>query len=291
MSTVMRVSEALKWASSFLKINNREESAAEWLMMHFLDWNRTQLMMHLGDPLDSEILKVFKEAIEKHVAGTPVQYIAGRETFYGREFQVNEEVLIPRPETEELVEEILLQSKDFFHFDKKLKVVDIGTGSGAIAISLALENPAIEMTAIDIAKESLQVAKQNADKLGASVRFIHGDLLQPLIIEQSKYAIIVSNPPYIPDEEVLFLDPLVKDHEPVRALAGGKDGYDFYRRLMVEIPQVIAPKGIIAFEVGYDQARTVEKLLQETFGSTIKTSVRKDINGKERIVIGLVEKF
>jgi release factor glutamine methyltransferase len=290
MISEMRISEALKWASSFLKSNEREDSAAEWLMMHLLDWNRTQLMTHLGDILDHSVLETFEEAIKMHAAGIPVQYIVGKESFYGRVFHVNKEVLIPRPETEELVEEVLQQTKGFFSADHPLKTVDIGTGSGAIAISLALENPSLEVTAIDIAEESLLVAKENAEQLGASVRFLQGDLLLPIIKEQGKYEIIVSNPPYIPEEEVLQLDTVVKDYEPVRALDGGKDGYDFYRRLMDEIPKIIAPKGLIAFEVGYDQARTVEKMLQSTFGPDVQTIIRKDINGKERIVIGVVEK-
>lgn len=290
MSTEMKISEALNWASSFLKENNREETAGEWLLLRLLNWNRTKLLMHIRDTLDPDVQEAFIEAVKKHADGIPVQYIVGRESFYGREFLVNREVLIPRPETEELVEEVLLQVRSYFGGGQNLKAVDIGTGSGAIAITLALEHPEFEMTAVDIAEESLIVARENAVRLGAKVRFMQGDLMGDMIAFGEKFDVIVSNPPYIPDVEVLGLDPVVKDHEPMRALSGGEDGYDFYRRLMEEIPQVIADKGVVAFEVGHDQARTVAKMLEVTFGEAVRTLIRKDISGKERIVIGLVER-
>jgi release factor glutamine methyltransferase len=290
MRKEMRISEALKWASSFLKSKNREESAAEWLMMFRLGMNRPELMMRLGEQLEPTLLEKFLLDIEQHGNGIPVQYITGEQSFYGRSFSVNNEVLIPRPETEELVEEVLKQTATFFEEDMKLRAVDVGTGSGAIAITLDLENKQYDVTAIDIEKKSLELAAQNAEKLKANVRFLHGDLLNPLFSEKEKYDVIVSNPPYIPDDDVLQLDPLVKDYEPVRALAGGKDGYDFYRRFMEEIPKIIALRGLIAFEVGYDQARIVEGMLRESFGEHIQTLIRRDINGKERIVIGLYEK-
>ncbi|MBU8905869.1 peptide chain release factor N(5)-glutamine methyltransferase [Desertibacillus haloalkaliphilus] len=282
----MKVYEALRWASSFLEDTNGEVRAAELLLQHHLGLSRTEFFMQMQNELTTEQQQAFQADIEKHASGVPVQHLIGSEQFYGRTFSVNEDVLIPRPETEELVLGVLTRIKEHFDHDQ-LRVVDVGTGSGAIAITLKLEQPNLEVQAVDIAQSSLDVASLNADKLGADVAFSCGDLIKPLIEKNKTVDVVVSNPPYIPYEEAMALDSIVKDHEPMRALVGGEDGYDFYRRFMDEIPQVLASKGLIAFEVGAGQSETVANLLKETF-QTAEVEVVYDINGKDRIVFARV---
>lgn len=277
-----KVYEALNWASSCLREENRDENVGELLLCHHLKMNRSQLLASLRDDLDPEVVDLLMKDVKKHIDGLPVQYIIGYEEFYGRTFKVNKEVLIPRPETEELVEGVLKRAKNLFA-DSQVSVVDVGTGSGAIAVTLALENLHFDVCTVDIAIESIKVATENAERLGAKVEFLEGDLLDPLIQREKKVDIVVSNPPYIPDYEIETLSTVVKDHEPIRALIGGPDGLDFYRRFMEEIPQVLKDKGLVAFEVGVGQGQLVADLLTATFPSA-NIEVVNDINGKDRMV-------
>ncbi|MET3726647.1 release factor glutamine methyltransferase [Fictibacillus halophilus] len=288
MST--KVHEALAWASSFLAENGRESFAAEILMRHVLgDVNRTEMLMRLHDVMSEENLDQLKAAVARHVEGEPVQYITGKEEFYGRTFFVNEEVLIPRPETEELVEHTLTLISEHFRDDETVTVADIGTGSGAISISLALEDKRLNVFTVDIAEESIEVAKGNADRLAAEVTFLHGDLLQPFISSGEKLDVVVSNPPYIPDHEIAVLETIVKDREPMRALSGGEDGYVFYRRFMEELPLVLKEKAIVGFEVGAGQGETVAGMLRVTFPGA-DVYVKEDISGKDRMVFAIFGK-
>lgn len=288
MST--KVHEALAWASSFLAENGREGFAAEILMRHVLgDVNRTEMLMRLHDAMDEDAYAELKRAVARHADGEPVQYITGKEEFYGRTFFVNKEVLIPRPETEELVEHMLTLISNQFGVEEHVSVADIGTGSGTISISLALENERLNVYTVDIAEESIEVARCNADQLGAKVTFLHGDLLQPFIEQGKKLDVVVSNPPYIPDHEIAVLETIVKDREPMRALSGGEDGYVFYRRFMEELPLVLKEKAIVGFEVGAGQGETVADMLRETFPGA-EVYVKEDISGKDRMVFALLGK-
>ncbi|WNB92292.1 peptide chain release factor N(5)-glutamine methyltransferase [Bacillus sp. NEB1478] len=285
-----KVHEALSWASSFLAENNREAFAAELLVRHVLGGiSRTDMMMRMHDEITSHEMEQLQSAVEKHVEGEPVQYIIGKEDFYGRPFHVNKEVLIPRPETEELVEHTLMLLQEHFSEETEVKLADIGTGSGAISVTLALEDRRLDVFTVDIAKESIEVATKNADSLGADVTFILGDLLQPFIGQGAKLDVVVSNPPYIPDEEIAVLDTIVKDREPMRALSGGKDGYDFYRRFMKELPLVLKEKALVGFEVGAGQGSTVAEMLRVTFPGA-DVYVKEDINGKDRMVFAIIGK-
>lgn len=283
----MKVYEALKWASSFLEEAKAEAPIAEILLRHHLSMSRTELLMNMQMELVEDVVGAFREDVRKAATGIPVQHLTGVEQFYGRTFLVNKEVLIPRPETEELVVGVLERVGVLGVTGRNIRVVDVGTGSGAIAITLALENAELDVTTIDIASESLEVAAENASRLGATVRFLEGDLLSPLIDAGDTVDVIVSNPPYIPLEEVKQLSATVRDYEPWRALVGGEDGYDFYRRFMEEIPKVISDKALIAFEVGAGQAATVAGMLEKTF-SEAKVEVVYDINGKDRMVLAFV---
>lgn len=283
MQSFQKIYEALNWASSFLREKGRDANIGELLLCHYLGLSRAQLLAEMREDLDESVKLEFLKALELVGEGVPVQYIIGYEAFYGRRFLVNEEVLIPRPETEELVQGVLSRISRLYGTEQSLKVVDVGTGSGAISISLALENKNLDVMTVDIARASIEVAKENAKKLGASVAFFEGDLLQPLIEKGEKVDIVVSNPPYIPEKDIETLSTVVKDHEPIRALVGGVDGLDFYRRFMIEIPQVLNKQGLVAFEVGIGQGEAVAQLLKETYPqATIE--VVDDINGKDRMV-------
>ncbi len=280
----MKVYEALNWASSFLKKNDRDENAGELLLRHHMKLDRSQLFSRMQEMMPMEMQSSFIFNVHKHVAGIPVQYLMGKEEFYGRSFFVSEEVLIPRPETEELVVGVLDRVKKHFGSgSEKLSVVDVGTGSGAIAITLALENTRLDVKATDIAGESLEVAMDNAEALAAEVEFLQGDLLLPFIEQDIKVDVVVSNPPYIPQKEYEGLSTVVKDFEPYRALVGGISGLEFYERFMDELPKVLKERAIVAFEVGMGQGEAVKALLEKTFPGA-KVEVVLDINGKDRMV-------
>ncbi|WP_088070261.1 peptide chain release factor N(5)-glutamine methyltransferase [Gottfriedia luciferensis] len=278
-----KIYEALKWASSFLQEHGRDENVGEIALKHILNCNRTELLLNMREDLEEQHWNQFQDMLKKHIDGQPIQYLIGYEYFYGRKFFVNEEVLIPRPETEELVEGVLNRIHKHWKNTDQLELVDVGTGSGAIAISLALESSQLTVHTIDIAEESIQVAKQNAQELNANVHFIHNDLLNYFIEENKKVDIVVSNPPYIPHEDWLNLDEVVKNHEPYRALVGGEDGLDFYRRFANDLPKVLNEKSLVAFEVGVNQGEPVADILRKAFPSST-VEVVFDINGKDRMV-------
>ncbi|UXH46813.1 peptide chain release factor N(5)-glutamine methyltransferase [Rossellomorea vietnamensis] len=282
----MTVFEALKWASSFLVENGRDENVGEIYLRHLLGMSRSQLLAEQRRSVPQEKWEEFQAGIRRHSIGVPIQHIIGTEEFYGREFVVNEHVLIPRPETEELIYYGLEKMKDLFiDAVAPLQAADVGTGSGAIAVTLKLESRRVplEMMAVDISSEALAVARENSIKLEADVRFFEGDLLQPLIEEGVKLDILLSNPPYIPLTDRETLSDVVIGHEPELALFGGEDGYDLYRRFMEELPLVIKERFLIGFEVGVGQGETVANLLRATFPDA-ETEVVHDINGKDRMV-------
>jgi release factor glutamine methyltransferase len=283
-----KIYEALHWASSFLKENGREEKAAELLLRHFAGMSRAQLFASFHDELSQEAEGRFSASIKEHVGGRPVQYIIGYEEFYGRRFTVNEEVLIPRPETEELVYGCLQRVESLFGKNSAVDVVDIGTGSGAIAVSLKLEAPSLMVTASDLAEASLEVARENASVLGAEVEFVHGDLLVPFIEAGRKFDVVISNPPYIPEGDVREMSEIVTEHEPHRALFAGEDGLDLYRRFMKELPLVLKNKALVGFEIGAGQSEDVASMLRETFVGA-QVEVVYDINGKDRMVFATIK--
>ena len=194
---------------------------------------------------------------------------------------MNEDVLIPRYETEELVENILYRIDDYFNDYKEIHLCDVGTGSGAIAITLALEEPRLKVIATDISKEALVVAQDNAKTLGANVEFRNGDMLQPLLDTHEKVDIFVSNPPYIPNDQ--DIEAMVKDNEPHVALFGGNDGLYFYRKIFKEVKPLLNDKALLAFEMGFDQRELMETAIKEFFGD-YPFEIIKDINGKDRML-------
>jgi release factor glutamine methyltransferase len=279
------VFEALKWASSFLNEHNREENAGEIYLRHVLNRSRSQLLADQRMEIPLGKWEKFQKGIRSHGAGVPIQHIIGFEEFYGRRFKVNEHVLIPRPETEELIYYGLEKMKRLFAKGQSLNAADIGTGSGAIAVTLKLESQdwPLEVMAVDISREALAVANENSQRSGAEIDFYKGDLLQPLVDKGVKLDVMLSNPPYIPLTDRGSLSDVVVDYEPQLALFGGEDGYDLYKRFMLQLPLVMTDTFLIGFEVGAGQGETVADMLRVTFPDA-ETEVVFDINGKDRMV-------
>lgn len=279
--------EALKWASALLKQHGRDQNIGEILLCHRLHLTRTELLADNRKSLAPQDEEWLREHIADHVQnGTPVQYMIGEAPFYGRNFRVSPAVLIPRPETEELVYRVGVWAKRFYPDRRRLSVCDIGTGSGAIAVTLKLEHPEWHVAATDISPRALAVAKKNAAALGAEVAFGTGDLTGPL--NGNTFDILVSNPPYIPQREMEQLDDTVKNYEPHLALCGGGDGLDFYRRILAEAPALFGTERffLLAFEIGAAQGPAVENLVRQAFpGRIAALSVERDTAGLDRDVM------
>lgn len=273
--------EALNRASSFLDENNREKEVARFLLQHVLKKNYSQLMLSLYEEMPVEEFQTFWAYVEEHATGRPFQYVIGQETFYGRDFIVNENVLIPRPETEELIEEVKKRIEKLFDSGKKLQIADIGTGSGAIAITVKKEIPIAVVTATDISQQALEIATKNAKLLDAEIQFKQGDLLGP--IADKKWDVILSNPPYIGRKEADSLSDTVIDYEPHLALFAEEDGLQLYRKMAEQLPTMMNVPSFIGFEIGYEQGPTVQKMLQIAF-PTATVEIVKDINQKNRFV-------
>lgn len=280
--------EVLRWASLFLEKNNRESRVAELLLQHHLGVSRAVFFANMQEDIPDDIYEAFKADIEKHAeTGVPLQHLTGYEYFYGRRFTVDEHVLIPRPETEELVQHVIRHGVDFRK--KPLRIVDVGTGSGVIAITLKLERSDAEVFATDISAEALQVAKKNAAAWNADVAFLQGNFLEPLIEREMVVDILVSNPPYIAEKERNVLSDTVKNFDPELALFAGDDGLSAYKEIIRQAKRVVRPGGLIAFEIGHEQGNAVKKLLMETFPYS-DVDILQDINKKDRIVTAKIEK-
>ena len=272
--------EALNGASSFLVNRGRDENAARLLLQHILQTNYSGLMMRAHDELSPEQFLTFKQMVEQHADGRPVQYITGVEEFYGREFIVDESVLIPRPETEELIVCTLAHCQKLFG-NQEVKLADIGTGSGTIAITMKKEWPNAHVTATDISQAALATAKKNAQRLQAQIDFRLGDLTEP--IEHEKWDIVLSNPPYIAFDEAQEMSEVVLDHEPHTALFAEEQGLILYRKLAENLPKMMNTPAFIAVEIGYKQGQAVKEMFEKAFPQG-QVDIVKDINNKDRII-------
>ena len=277
----MILRELIRQSEAMLDEKDKDCNVAKVLFYHLAHKEPHQLYLMMDEEVDEELLKQFQDCMQRYMNGEPIQYINGKENFFSRDFIVNENVLIPRYETEELVENILYKIDDYFEDYPSIDLCDVGTGSGAIAITLALEEPKLKVIATDISEKALEVAKENAKELNADVTFYQGDMLQPLIEHQQKFDIFVSNPPYIPQDQ--DIESVVKDNEPHVALFGGNDGLYFYRKIFQDVKQVLKDRALLAFEMGFDQREIMCEAVEHYFPD-IPYEIIKDINGKDRML-------
>lgn len=256
------------------KAGKYDKSDVDWIIATVLGKNRAEAK--LVRSFDEKTYREIMKATEQRATGKPLSAIFGFVEFYGLKFNVNKKVLAPRMETEILVEEVLKSSQTI----KKCEILDIGTGSGAISISIA-KNSLAKVTAVDISKQALEVAKQNAKENDVKIEFVESDLFLGLK-KNKKFDIIVSNPPYIPSEDVENLDEEVKKYDPRLALDGGRDGLDFYRKIIAEAGKHFKKDGLIFFEIGKGQYTSVKKLLEKNGFTEIRGI--KDYNKIYRVV-------
>lgn len=271
---------ALKNLESQLGDNGLDVNAAFLLLEHITEKSRASLLADLREPLTVRQAEQFEQLRAELLTGKPVQHIIGEEWFYGRAFTVSKDVLIPRPETEELVQGALQRATRLFN-DKSIRVADIGTGSGAIAITFQLEREESQVTATDISEAALVVARRNAERNGAKLTFLQGDLAQPLMNE--KWDIILSNPPYIGMEEAPSMSSTVVDYEPHNALFAEEGGLALYQKLAETLPPIMNKPSLICLEIGYLQGSGVKQMFKQAFpNATIE--VVQDMNGKDRMI-------
>lgn len=272
---------ALKEAKNNLIKHQKSEQLGLLYLLELCNLYANDLYMQYDEEMSEELYQTYQQGIERLINHEPLQHILGYETFCGYRFEVSDKVLIPRPETEELVANVLGEIDEMFN-DTNLTLIDVGTGSGAIAISLKKEEPNLTVYASDISADALEVAKRNAKNNDADVTFMQGDMLEPFIQAGIKVDVLVSNPPYIPSNEVL--ETTVVDFEPHVALFGGNDGLFFYRLIFERAHLLLKEKAILAFEMGWDQRETITALAKNYF-TNADMEVLKDLNGNDRMFI------
>jgi release factor glutamine methyltransferase len=277
------VGTLLNWTASFLAEKGCESPRvdAEVLLAHALGCKRIDLYgLRHADEAPAEVRKCYRELIRKRIEGCPVAYLVGRKEFFSLEFNVSPAVLIPRPDSEVAVMECLALAKLL----AAPSIIDIGTGSGNLAIAIAQQHPGAGITATDISSDALAVARGNAEKHGVADRiaFVHGDLFAAMGGDAS-FDFVVSNPPYIPTSEVPRLPIGVRDYEPRLALDGGPDGYQVFERLISEAARFLKPGGWLMVEIGAPQAERARQRLTEHGGYELAATVR-DFSGHPRVL-------
>ena len=281
---IWNVLELLEWTTAYFEKNNipNPRLDAEVLLGHILEKSRLQLYLHFDMPVYQEHLKAFREFIKRRIAFTPISYLINRKEFMSLDFYVDERVLIPRPETEFIVETILKTNPE-----KPQRILEIGTGSGIIATTLAVNEPEWEIIATDICQDALDVAEKNRDTHECTDRIslLQGDLFDPIQgLDSSKFNWIVSNPPYVMSCDNNGLSPDVREHEPHIALFAGEDGLSIIRRLISEAPSYLNPNGKLIFEIGDKQGNSVQELINEQ-PDYENSQIIKDYAGIDRVVV------
>lgn len=273
----------IRYSKELEEISPTPRLDVETLLQKVLDVDRLYILLNLDKSLSDDEEKLFNKFIEERLSNRPIAYIVENREFMGLDFYVKEGVLIPRPDTEVLVEEVIELGKD----KGPINILDIGTGSGAITVSLAKYLVNAKITSVDISNIALEIGKKNAQSndVDDRITFIKSDLFTN-IDKDMKFDIIVSNPPYIKREVIETLDKQVKDFEPYNALEGGIDGLDFYRAITTQGKNYLNKGGILAYEVGHDQSEDVSKLMEKDGYTNIYT--RKDLQQIDRVVIGSV---
>lgn len=268
--------EVLKRASSFLTKKGASTFVAEWLMRERLNWTKTELVQHYQLTMPVEEIEIFQADIHQFVEGKPMQQIIGHDWFYDRKFTLTADTLIPRPETEEWMDRLLKKLPN-----RPLKVLDIGTGTGVLAITQKLERPEDQVTAVDISAKALAVAKKNGKDLKAQVNWIESDLFEEL--KGETFDLILSNPPYISRKEIDLMDESVLHYEPKEALFAENDGLAIYEKIAEKINQHVNKECMIALEIGYAQGEAVSKLFKEELPEA-KLEIWQDFSGLDRLV-------
>ncbi|WP_412989959.1 peptide chain release factor N(5)-glutamine methyltransferase [Pediococcus siamensis] len=269
--------EALNWAFLYIKPFAKagiDENGVKLLLADMCHWNNTQLILHYRAQMDATLWQQFQENVHRYAAGEPVQYITQQATFFGTELYVDARVLIPRFETEELVEWVL-QDQD----ETPKTVLDLGTGSGAIAIALQKQRPKWTVIGSDISAAALQVAQKNARASQLPVKFEESDLFNAF--QDRTFDVIVSNPPYIARSEAKVMDRSVLEHEPDQALFAPEQGLAIYRRLSQQLPQYLKPAGALYCEFGYHQKAALQELFMDT---RYQVTFKKDVTEHDRML-------
>ena len=294
----MKLREALDRGEALLREGPHSDRArrdAEALLLHHIGKNKAWLMAHADEEFAGCVAIGYAALVERRRKGEPIQYITGECEFYGLPFRVTPAVLIPRPETEHLVEKALALAAlvgtsssarnspngwEAANPAPPLRILDVGTGSGAIAIALASRIQDAEITAIDISESALSVARENAKRNGVGIRFLKGDLLAPVQGEQ--FDLILSNPPYVPNTDHALIAVEVREHEPAVALWGGGDGLEIYRRLIPAAYAALVAGGYVALEMGFSQASEIASILKAVGFDNLEMT--DDLQGIPRVI-------
>lgn len=272
----------------FEKLSSREFSNPQLevrlILAKLLDVDKSFIYAYGDKEVSEDVKHSFVNLIEKRAQGYPFQYLVHEKEFMGLDFYVEEGVLVPRPDTEALVEYVLeyIKSK---HKDENINVLDLGVGSGAISLSIAYYAPNTTVYGVDIDDIPIKVANINKNKFNLSnVKFLKGSLFEPLkeIALKEKFQIVASNPPYIPNAEIEKLQVEVKTYEPRLALDGGEDGLDFYREISAKAKKYLVENGLLIFEIGYNQAQSVKEIL--TIEGYKDIYILKDLQGHDRVI-------
>ena len=267
----MRVEDLLVYGKSHC-----HSDFAKMLLAELLEFNPLELLNHLNDIVPEEKCNLYKQEIQALESGKPIQYVIGNVNFYGNIYDINENVLIPRFETEELVEQTIAYIKQFF--TESVDIIDLGCGSGVIGLTLEKKVSTKSVDLVDISDKALEVTHKNCVKHNSKANLIHSDMFTKIT---KKYDVIISNPPYIKTTEEI--EDIVRENEPHLALFAGEDGLDCYKKILENIKEHMKERCLIAFEIGYTQAEDIKKIAYENL-SNIKIVVKKDLSGKDRML-------
>ncbi|WP_248621204.1 peptide chain release factor N(5)-glutamine methyltransferase [Enterococcus cecorum] len=271
--------EVLARASSFLEQNQLEGHMIEYVFLQRKHWNKTDYLLHMHEPITAEDQKQIDEDMAKLLAHYPPQYLIGSEVFLDYRFKVTPDTLIPRPETEELVEKCLKLTQK--QANQALKVVDVGTGTGAIAISLKDKRPTWQVSAVDLSSAALEVAQENAQQIGVALEFILSDCLDEVV---GPIDVLISNPPYISKDEYELMDVSVREFEPKMALFAENNGLAIYEKLAKQAQSKLAKDGKIFLEIGFMQGSAVKELFRAAFPKK-QVSIHQDLFGNDRMIV------
>lgn len=270
--------EALSEASLFLDEHQHTAGTAQYYWMMYFDLTLTEIVSQMRQQVTLEDYEAFQEVLARVIKDEPIQYIRGYEDFLDRRFLVNEHTLIPREDTAGLIE----FARAFLRAHPQARVLDIGTGSGILGVTISIEFPETTVIATDISQDTLEVAETNNHRLGGDVTFVKSDLFQEL--HDQTFELIISNPPYISQEELDVMDASVKKYEPKTALFAENHGLAIYQRIAQEIGHYLNPEGILLLEIGYLQGPSVERIFRQEFPQA-KIQIQKDLNELDRYII------